>query len=128
MSQMRNIYFSDEAFELIEQPMYENGKILQRSAKINRLITDKIDLIDNEQVQYIKDNEHKNRTILRHIVTAINELDRFDKILLTEVWRKDRTSKKRFEKLINNLCHVESYFMSTIPPNEEDNNKKDEEK
>lgn len=49
MSQMRNIYFSDEAFAILERPMYANGKLMRRSAKINRMILNKMEVIKNKQ-------------------------------------------------------------------------------
>ena len=51
MSNIKNIYFSDEAFKIIEKPVFENGKELRRSAKVNRLILDKMDKLKT-QTQY----------------------------------------------------------------------------
>ena len=54
MSQVKNIYFSDEAFKLIEKPIYEDGKPLRRSAKINRMILNKMDKVQSKtQVEII---------------------------------------------------------------------------
>jgi hypothetical protein len=54
MSQMRNIYFSDEAFAVIEKPIYEDGKMLRRSAKINRMILEKMENVQSKtQVEII---------------------------------------------------------------------------
>ncbi len=51
---MRNIYFSDEAFAIIEKPIFEDGKPLRRSAKINRMILDKMDKVKSKtQVEII---------------------------------------------------------------------------
>jgi len=50
LSNMRNVYFSDEAWDALEKTIiYEDGKILRRSAKINRIILDKTDKLRNKQ-------------------------------------------------------------------------------
>lgn len=123
MTHIKNIYFSGEAFAILEQPMYENGHLLARSAKINRMILDKMEKVDDKTTNTIKDIEHRNKTIIHNLVTAINELDNFDKIYLAEFWRKEgypNTMKKKFGRIISALAHVQNYFMDTLPPNRDE--------
>ena len=120
MTHIKNIYFSGEAFALLEQPMYENGVLLARSAKINRMILDKMEKVDSSTLNKIKELEFRNKTIVHNLITAINELDTFYMTLLTEHWKKEgypHSNKKRFENIINNLVHVKNYFMDSLPPN-----------
>ena len=52
MANMRMIYFSDEAFERLESMviMDKKGKPISRAMKINYLILNKIELIDQDNI------------------------------------------------------------------------------
>ena len=45
---MQNIYFSDEAWAVLQQPIFEDGKQLKTSAKVNRAVLSKLTKLKSE--------------------------------------------------------------------------------
>lgn len=87
MSQMRNIYFSDEAFALIEKPIFENGKPLRRSAKINRLILEKMDKLKSKTQVEIIGLEYNLKSLIQELKIIQNVVHedlapRFEKMIM----------------------------------------------
>tara|TARA_R110002012_G_scaffold66379_3_gene173400 strand:- start:185 stop:496 length:312 start_codon:yes stop_codon:yes gene_type:complete len=53
MSNIKNIYFSDEAYAILEKPIYENGIELKRSTKVNRAIMERLTKVKSQsEVQF----------------------------------------------------------------------------